>query len=615
MFSRVIPNWDAIRSFTQPLTQGEEALVRYLDEHLTRDDSFLDGSDLTSYRGWLIFVQPFLNGSRPDIIIFNPQVGVQIFEVKDWSLRHYHYKGKEPSKSVLHVSDSVGSHPIKSPVKQVEFYKELLAGQLVPQLGEAIDGDKSAYGLIKTGVYFHNASSEEILGLFKQGPDSKSKTPLLARTDLTLEGVPKAVPDASRKTSTYWKQEWNKDVLFWLIPPFHFTEQSTRLTLNKHQGRFAQPQVGHHRVRGVAGSGKTQVLAYRAGALAAQGFDVLSLTFNITLWHYIRDMIQRSPFEFPWERITFNHFHGFCKLVLNEAGERWPKDPEDGSDVFKTVIVEKVLSALRRLPHRRYDAILIDEGQDYHVEWYQMLRACLTKRNEVVVVCDKKQNIYGRDMDWLDKRRSGVEQFGDWIELKTIVRLPERVARLAREYSERYNLNQDVRVDRVERPDLFNQYTEHTVWWNIENRQWRPKLVEAYELMVGQATSKQVSDTVILLPDAKRGLECARHFEEKRNIKVNHVFEDEHEKRFHRRKRAFWMGDGRLKMSTIHSFKGWEVLNVILFLPDTIMGDEELYDRLVYTAITRTRQNLIVINACSRYREFGASLPTSWHEQ
>jgi len=42
----------------------------------------------------------------------------------------------------------------------------------------------------------------------------------------------------------------------------------------------------------------------------------------------------------------------------------------------------------------------------------------LTKRDEVVVVCDKKQNIYSREMDWLDKRRPGVEKFGEWIELK-----------------------------------------------------------------------------------------------------------------------------------------------------------------------------------------------------
>jgi hypothetical protein len=48
---------------------------------------------------------------------------------------------------------------------------------------------------------------------------------------------------------------------------------------------------------------------------------------------------------------------------------------------------------------------------------------------------------------------------------------------------------------------------------------------------------------------------------------VNHVFEDDYDKKIHRHKKAFWMGDSRLKMSTIHSFKGWEVPNVIVVIP------------------------------------------------
>ena len=64
--------------------------------------------------------------------------------------------------------------------------------------------------------------------------------------------------------------------------------------------------------------------------------------------------------------------------------------------------------------------------------------------------------------------------------------------------------------------------------------------------------------------------ECVRHFESKKNVSVNHVFEENDEK-WHRHKKAFWMGDSRLKMSTIHSFKGWEVPNVIVVIPSFIV--------------------------------------------
>ena len=95
-------------------------------------------------------------------------------------------------------------------------------------------------------------------------------------------------------------------------------------------------------------------------------------------------------------------------------------------------------------------------------------------------------------------------------------------------------------------------------------------------------------------------------------MRVNHVFENEEEKRFHKHKKAFWMGDSRLKISTIHSFKGWEVLNVILYIPEKYYGNDDVYDKIVYTAMTRTRQNLIVINANKRYYEFGEGLSKTW---
>jgi ATP-dependent exoDNAse (exonuclease V) alpha subunit len=62
-----------------------------------------------------------------------------------------------------------------------------------------------------------------------------------------------------------------------------------------------------------------------------------------------------------------------------------------------------------------------------------------------------------------------------------------------------------------------------------------------------------------------------------------------------------------LKISTIHSFKGWEAIHVIMLIPTRWNGDENL-DSLVYTAMTRTRKNLIVLNSHERYVKFGESL-------
>ena len=204
------------------------------------------------------------------------------------------------------------------------------------------------------------------------------------------------VPDVKYTKSKFWNRDWNKELLFWFLPPYHSIEQGIALTLKGNQNKVAEPAPGHHRVRGVAGSGKTQALAYRAGKLASENLNVLIISFNITLWHYVRNMITRSPFAFKWDRFTFNHFHGFCKDKLNEFGEKWPLSPnkvdfKNGEheeyekaleEFFKITVSEKVREVVTNKEYDKYDAILIDEGQDYHYEWYKLLNDLFLKERD-----------------------------------------------------------------------------------------------------------------------------------------------------------------------------------------------------------------------------------------
>ena len=60
----------------------------------------------------------------------------------------------------------------------------------------------------------------------------------------------------------------------------------------------------------------------------------------------------------------------------------------------------------------------------------------------------------------------------------------------------------------------------------------------------------------------------------------------------------FWFNRGTLKLSTIHSFKGWEANTLFLILePKYDSGDFNLsFEELIYTGITRSRLNLTVLN-------------------
>lgn len=506
-----------------PLTPGEKALIHFLDQNLPADNQWTDKQPLAHYGGWLIFAQPYFNGTRPDVVILNPSVGMVIYEVKDWDLSLYTWHEGEFCVNTKH-----GYQKIKSPVRQVRHYREKLISQLVPDIGEQLDREQNqenqpSFGLIKTALYFHKSATDQAQNLFAprkrknqteaQVADERAKyfknEPVFGFDSLKPALLNRIAPDVERKGSYYWKPKWNEEIIFWMRPPYHSTEQGTPLTLRGNQSKVAEPRPGHHRVRGVAGSGKTQALAYRAGKLASQGHDVLIITYNITLWHYIHDMIKRAPFAFSMERFTLVHFHGFCKDRLNELDQEWPKSDnyDDLQLFFQTGVPNAVIQAIKSLTHNgenslpKYDAILIDEGQDYHFEWYAMLNDYfLRSRDELLVVCDKKQNIYERELLWLDKRsnRVGLDKFrDDYIDLKTSYRLPQSVAEITNEFSETFNLNQDLRAAKTtEQPMLLNN--QHVVWLNIERHRWLEYIHFAFLRL--KRAQYHPSDTVILLP-------------------------------------------------------------------------------------------------------------------
>ena len=75
-------------------------------------------------------------------------------------------------------------------------------------------------------------------------------------------------------------------------------------------------------------------------------------------------------------------------------------------------------------------------------------------------------------------------------------------------------------------------------------------------------------------------------------------------------KRHFRMNPGMIKLSTIHSMKGWESNNLFLIIEND-KNISHCSPELIYTAITRCRFNLFVVNLGNEfYHEFFNSITT-----
>lgn len=58
----------------------------------------------------------------------------------------------------------------------------------------------------------------------------------------------------------------------------------------------------------------------------------------------------------------------------------------------------------------------------------------------------------------------------------------------------------------------------------------------------------------------------------------------------------FHMNSGTVKISTVHSFKGWESETLFLILEKKYSQMQMTFDEILYTGITRSRANLVIIN-------------------
>lgn len=74
---------------------------------------------------------------------------------------------------------------------------------------------------------------------------------------------------------------------------------------------------------------------------------------------------------------------------------------------------------------------------------------------------------------------------------------------------------------------------------------------------------------------------------------------------------GFYMGDARIKATTLHSFKGWESRLLVIYVPDAAHAQSLA---LVYAGLTRLKRSqkgswLTVVCSAPELHEFGRSFP------
>ena len=607
----VSPPVTDLLNLRQPLTPGEKMVFDIFNQHLGPK--------------WEIYIQPHLNGLRPDFVLLNPDVGIAVFEVKDWNLSAMHYGIDERNgKPPLLWAEKDGkrfSLQKDNPVEKVHLYRNEIFELYCPRLNR-----RAGFATITAGIIFPFCPEKNLHALlepclkYRGMTDYPAYSPVSGAESIATENLRHIFPESNRKTSWVMSEALTKDIRNWLVEPDVAATQRMPIELDRNQMAFVttRTQSGYRRIRGAAGSGKSLILAARAAELIQQQKNVLVVTFNITLLHYLMDVAVRYPGGCGRTRqdITWLNFHSWCRRVCmeNDAEEEykllWKGD--NAQEVLNWGLPALVSSILtNRVDFALYDAVLVDEGQDFLPNWWGVLRKVCKPEGEMLLVADATQDIYGTASSWTDEAMTGAGFHGKWSELEVSYRMPEQALNEAASFAARYLPEGSRIVPRSAQLGLALDpcYLRWVHYTGSDAAQICCDEIIGLFTRVG-SERLSVADTTFLCDSKNLGQDVVSLLDMK-GIRCVHTF-DEDEKESRRQKMGFYMGDARVKATTLHSFKGWEARTLVLY-----MGREITLASLalLYTGLTRLKRHpdgsfLTVISKSYELNEYGKS----WHD-
>ena len=560
----------------------------------------------------IMYIDAVVNEVTADFIIVRPNKGVLLLNVFEENLSECTLS--EDKKKI-----DVHGQLYQSPIDLISLCQSSIKDGIEELLMSTIV-DSRNFSLIKKVVIFSENTIDEIKDFFGYKGNVVNFTYVFGKEFIEERDV---TQNLYTTTGFLYNNNAFDDVvrrkLAKIISPSWHSYQEGRIDMRPigAQRRLSESSVTQQKISGVDGSGKTQVLAFRAvNAMKRTGGDVLVLTYNITLANYLKFRLSEIREDFSWEKIDVYPYHQFFRIRAAEC----QLHVEFGSYQDETFFGDS-------RNHKKYSAVFVDEVQDYTTEWLRIIMQnfLLEPNGELVVFGDPKQNVYQRPLDTNGDIRLGVIG-GQWNRQLTTSRrfTNPRLANLATAFQAQFMANlpsDDITTENIMSNtfnfqiltyiDMRQNNTTDALVSNIitiisndsnEARDFvvlasSTKLLRNIDTLYRQRTNEQTEITFIST-EALEKLKQIHNVSDERA--ANWKFNRDFEALDRTRKQLFTTEKRCLKISTIQSFKGWESPSVIVILESDFALHNTTFrpmsPQTIYTAITRARENMYIIN-------------------
>lgn len=403
--------------------------------------------------------QQKIRPTQPDFVIFHPAMGILVLEVKNW--KYNHILAANPEHVFLNIDGQ--ARALKNPLQQAREYAQKIRQcierdtQLLQTQGlfRGISAVPYAWGAIFSHIKMLQIDGEnkmDFLRLF--GPpltlfnDHLDLAPDIFERNLRamffkLPGVQTALTAAQT------------DRVRWILFPelrirAHETQQQKNLPLEPNLGSKADlacsgfdeneqnlPKIpdilhvmdaqqeriarsmraGHRVIHGVAGSGKTMILIFRAQYLAEHiahiqetqteqnPAPILVLCYNKPLAQFleyqIHTRLRENGLNPDWVHV--HTFDAWCYKMAKQWKIPIPAASGPNQNAWFENLKIQVTQAIEnnQIPTAQYHAVLLDEAHDFAPEWLSVIAKMAAPENDpknqpLLVLYDDAQAIHRR---------------------------------------------------------------------------------------------------------------------------------------------------------------------------------------------------------------------------
>jgi hypothetical protein len=354
---------------------------------------------------YIVYYEPVVSNRYPDFVVIAPDMGLLLIEVKGW----YSNDLLGGDAQEIHLRERGTEKRERHPLRQAREYQHMFMDEC-HRAGPAVQA-----------LLFHAQGTHQGHFVFPFGHLAILSNITAAQLadhavgDLSVVFPPQRV--VTRDELLHWKTLAPGEIQaelrryfdpYWEIPPLS-PEQVDALravlhpevrlatrpdseslaTLDLRQEQHARNiGSGHRIIYGVAGSGKTVLLIARARLLSQQSPEtaVLVLCFNVCLAVTLHESLRDC------KNVHVFHFDKWAKH--NGIPRRWSPEAEQDD-----TLGQRLLAHLEAGygDARKYDAVFIDEAQDFVPSWFRCALAAMNDPNEgdLLIVGDRHQGLYG----------------------------------------------------------------------------------------------------------------------------------------------------------------------------------------------------------------------------